>query len=72
MTRLGALDIVFTPDGAPRGYDDIVPFAERHQVLADDANALVISVTTWEQLKIAAGRGKDLEHLDRFYEESAE
>ncbi|MDQ1444008.1 MAG: hypothetical protein QOI20_472 [Acidimicrobiaceae bacterium] len=68
MTRLGALAVVFTPDGAPRGYQDLVGSADRRQVLADDAEALVISVASWERLKLAAGREKDLGHLDRFYE----
>lgn len=67
MTRLGALDVVFVPDGAPGGYDDLAASAERHRVLAEDANALVVSVETWERLKTATGRAKDLEHLDRYY-----
>ena len=67
MTRLGALDIVFTPDGAPRGYEELATSAEERRVLADDADALVVSVATWERLKTATGRAKDLEHLDRFY-----
>ena len=70
MTRYGPLDIVFAPDGAPRGFEDLQASAEKHPVQADDAPALVISVATWEQLKQASGRAKDLEHLDRFYEES--
>jgi hypothetical protein len=69
MTRFGALDIVFAPDGAPRGFEDLVGSAERRSVVADDAEALVISVASWEQLKQAAGRAKDLAHLDQFYEE---
>jgi hypothetical protein len=68
MTRLGALDIVFSPDGAPRGYDDLADAAEEQSVLADDAIAFVVSVATWERLKAAAGRAKDLEHLDLFHE----
>lgn len=67
MTRLGALDIVFSPDGAPQGYDDLESTAEQRQVLADDAHALVVSVITWERLKTATGRAKDLEHLDSFH-----
>lgn len=67
MTRLGALDVVFVPDGAPGGYDDLATSAAPHSVLAADANALVVSVATWERLKAAAGRAKDLEHLDRYY-----
>ncbi len=68
MTKYGPLDIVFAPDGAPRGFDDLHASADEHPVQADDAPALVISVATWEQLKVASGRAKDLEHLDRFYE----
>ncbi len=70
MTKYGPLDIVFAPDGAPRGYDDLRTSADKHPVQAPDAQALVISVATWEQLKQASGRAKDLEHLDRFYEQS--
>ncbi len=69
MTKYGPLDIVFAPDGASRGYDDLVTTAEEHPVGADDAPAPVISVAAWEQLKQATGRAKDLEHLDRFYEQ---
>lgn len=70
MTRCGPLDLVFAPDGAPRGFDDLVGSAERRAVQASDATALVISVPTWERLKHATGRAKDLEHLDRFYGET--
>jgi hypothetical protein len=69
MTKHGPLDIVFTPDGAPRGYEDLKPGSEEQTVQPPDARALVISVALWEQLKHAAGRAKDLEHLDRFYED---
>jgi hypothetical protein len=34
---------------------------------AADAPAVGISVETWERLKIATGRAKDLEQLDRFH-----
>lgn len=68
VTRYGLLDIVFTPDGAPRGFEDLVESAEQRPVQADDANALVISVAVWKRLKEATGRSKDLEHLDRLYE----
>ncbi|MGH9040321.1 MAG: hypothetical protein ACRDZ3_08825 [Acidimicrobiia bacterium] len=69
MTKYGPLDIVFTPDGAPRGFEDLVMSAERHCVQGADATALVISIPTWERLKHATGRAKDLEHLDRFYDQ---
>jgi hypothetical protein len=29
---------------------------------------MVITVATWEALKQATGRAKDLEHLDSYYE----
>ena len=40
--------------------------AEFH--ILGDTNALVISIETWERLKEASGRAKDLEHLDLFRE----
>ncbi len=67
MTNCGPLDLVFAPDGAPRGYDDLETAADNQQVAGSDA--LVITVETWERLKEASGRAKDLEHLDRFREE---
>lgn len=68
MTKCGPVDLVFAPDGAPRGYEDLASGSEEHMVKAANAKALVISVTTWEHLKHSAGRAKDLEHLDLFYE----
>ena len=66
VTRFGLFDIVFEPDGAPRGYDDLVASAQEHPVESADSSARVISVADWERLKRAAGRAKDLEHLDRY------
>ncbi len=66
VTRYGPVDIVFAPDGATRGYDDLAGSAERHML--DGEPVLVITPTTWETLKQASGRAKDLEHLDRYYE----
>lgn len=68
MTKYGPIDIVFAPDGAPRGYEDLASGSEEHTVEAENTKALVISVSTWEHLKQSAGRAKDLEHLDLFYE----
>ena len=70
MTNCGPLDIVFAPDGAPRGFDDLIDSAERRVVQVVDATAFVITVATWERLKHATGRAKDLEQLDRFYEQT--
>lgn len=71
MTRFGLLDVVFLPDGAPGGYDDLVTAAERCAVLSKDVTALVITPRTWVRLKEASGRAKDLEHLDRYREGGA-
>ena len=68
MTRHGPLDLVFTPDGAPGGFTDLAGSADEQQVESPGSRALVISVATWERLKQASGRAKDLEHLDRYYE----
>jgi hypothetical protein len=66
MTIHGPLDIVFTPDGASRGYDDLAPTAE--SLTLGGEPLLVITAATWVALKQASGRAKDLEHLDMFYE----
>ena len=66
MTLHGPIDIVFTPDGAPRGYAELAKRASR--LVIDSEAAMVITVSTWEALKQASGRAKDLEHLDRYYE----
>ena len=66
MTNRGPFDIVFAPDGAAHGYDDLADAAER--ITLDGEPVLVITTTTWEALKLASGRAKDLEHLDRYYE----
>lgn len=67
MTKYGPLDLVFAPDGAAHGYDDLEALADGQRVAGSDA--LVITVATWERLKEASGRAKDLEHLDRYREE---
>ena len=66
MTRHGPIDIVFTPDGAPRGYADLTKRSRRRAI--DGEPVMVITIETWEALKHASGRAKDLEHLDRYYE----
>ncbi len=66
MTKHGPLDLVFAPDGATRGYDDLAASADGQ--LVDGNEALVITVAAWARLKEASGRAKDLEHLDRYRE----
>lgn len=66
FTNRGPLDIVFAPDGAERGYEDLVAGSRFHAM--GEADVLVITIETWERLKEASGRAKDLEHLDIFRE----
>ena len=66
MTTFGPIDIVFAPDGAPAGYSDLAKKAGRSTL--GDEPVMAISVPTWEALKQATGRAKDLEHLDSYYE----
>ncbi len=66
MTAHGPLDLVFAPDGASGGYDDLADYAEARSF--DGHEVLVITTATWESMKQASGRAKDLEHLDRYYE----
>lgn len=66
VTKYGPLDLVFVPDGATRGYDDLAASADDQ--LVEGSEALVITVAAWERLKEASGRAKDLEHLDRYRE----
>ncbi|MEO8363980.1 MAG: hypothetical protein ABI570_06335 [Ilumatobacteraceae bacterium] len=66
VTQYGLLDIVFTPDGAPRGFDDL----ESESVEGNFGTVAfaMISKEQWIRLKTASGRAKDLEHLARYYE----
>jgi len=66
MSKYGPLDLVFVPDGAAPGYADLAASADDQQVAGSEA--LVITVATWERLKEASGRAKDLEHLDLYRE----
>lgn len=65
MTRFGPVDIVFAPDGAAQGFSDLAA----RSVMLDLAGqrVLVITTATWEALKQASGRAKDLAHLDSYY-----
>ncbi len=67
MTIHGPLDLVFSPDGASGGYDDLVNNSVELSI--DGQPVLVISTATWEALKQASGRAKDLAHLDLYFEQ---
>lgn len=66
MTIHGPLDLVFAPDGALGGYEELA--GDAIQLSIEDQPVLVISASTWETLKQASGRAKDLQHLDQYYE----
>lgn len=72
ITRLGLLDIVFSPDGAPNGFVELVGRSTVLDLGVGNARARVISISTWEELKLASGREKDLEHLSLFYQHRTE
>jgi hypothetical protein len=66
MTVHGPIDIVFVPDGAPSGYAELKAASSRE--LLGGEPVVVVTETTWEQLKQASGRAKDLEHLDLYHQ----
>lgn len=66
VTQYGLLDIVFAPDGAPRGFDDLV--SESVEGNFGAVAFSMISKQQWIYLKSASGRAKDLEHLALYYE----
>lgn len=68
VTKLGQLDIVFSPDGAPNGFSELVGRSTMLDLGIGNARARVISISAWEELKLASGREKDLEHLSLFYQ----
>ncbi|MGE0879634.1 MAG: hypothetical protein AB7L13_03840 [Acidimicrobiia bacterium] len=66
MTRFGAVDIVFAPDGAPGGFGDLKGGSV--QLTVEDERVRVVTPATWESLKQASGRAKDLAHLEQYWE----
>lgn len=66
VTKYGLLDVVFTPDGATRGFDDLVSSSVEGKF--GSVVFSMISIEQWIHLKSASGRAKDLEHLARYYE----
>lgn len=66
VTQHGLLDVVFSPDGAARGFDDLV--SQSVEGKFGTISFRMISIEQWIHLKSASGRAKDLEHLARYYE----
>jgi hypothetical protein len=66
MTKFGPVDIVFRPDGAANGFADVLRDAE--ESMLGEEPVLVIATATWVALKQAAGRQKDIEHLDQYFQ----
>ena len=66
MTTHGPIDIVVVPDGAPNGYAELKRGSSSE--LLGGEPVIVVTEATWERLKQASGRAKDLEHLDRYHE----
>lgn len=53
ITLFGPLDIVFVPDGAPGGYEQLA--SDATQLAIGEEPAMVISVLAWVALKEASG-----------------
>ncbi len=66
LTSYGPLDLVFSPEGASGGYEELAPGSVRLSL--GEQSVLVIGTAMWEMLKKATGRAKDLAHLDMYYE----
>jgi hypothetical protein len=68
LTQFGLLDIVFTPSGTTRGYEDLVDEAIHADL--QSVHVQVISEPQWVFLKQSTGREKDIDHLRRYFNES--
>ena len=61
VTRFGLLDLVFTPEGSEDGFNELI--SESQEIQLGEQVVRVISVDTWERLKTATKRDKDVFHL---------
>ena len=61
VTKFGLLDLVFAPEGSEDGFNELIRESQKLQLGKHVVR--VISVSTWERLKIATKRDKDIFHL---------
>jgi len=61
VTKFGLLDLVFAPEGSGDGFNELI--RESQELQLGDQTVRVISVNTWERLKLATKRDKDIFHL---------
>ena len=61
ITKFGLLDLVFAPEGSEDGFHELIRESQNLQLGKHVVR--VISVSTWERLKIATKRDKDIFHL---------
>ena len=61
VTKFGLLDLVFVPEGSEDGFNELIRESQKLQL--GKQSVRVISVDTWERLKLATKRDKDIFHL---------
>ena len=61
VTKFGLLDLVFAPEGSEDGFNELIRESQKLQL--GKQSVRVISVNTWERLKTATKRDKDIYHL---------
>ena len=61
VTMFGLLDLVFAPEGSEDGFNELIRESQKLQLGKHVVR--VISVDTWERLKLATKRDKDIFHL---------
>ena len=61
VTKFGLLDLVFVPEGSEDGFNELIRQSQKLQLGKQFVR--VISVDTWERLKLATKRDKDIFHL---------
>jgi hypothetical protein len=61
VTKFGLLDLVFAPEGSEDGFNELIRESQNLQLGKHVVR--VISVDTWERLKTATKRDKDIFHL---------
>ena len=61
VTKFGLLDLVFAPEGSEDGFNELIRESQKLQLGKHVVR--VISVETWERLKLATKRDKDIFHL---------